>query len=260
MPNLCYAFPRSPDPDAFKHLGRLLSCPMTSIECDKITIGSQGLADHTVLIHCDVDQTDLYIAADSKRYITPAAFFAPVSLTHKTSLQDAADALAGKIVAIDHTGLVIPSRFFNQTIVNQFALDLGQHLPLYEYPSSPEYDPTKTLWLFAIPRRKHNSPGYTQPAFEFVCDQSGIDHTIVQIDVETTLERSEIAELLLDSYELPGLGEYFRSLNIQSPWPGIGTLRLDLRYKEPNKTPDHWNTGAWIRDQGRHISSVNNTP
>jgi hypothetical protein len=71
--------------------------------------------------------------------------------------------------------------------------------------------------------------------------------------METTLTRTDILKLFPDdeSFDLPGLGEFFRSVNVTTPWEGAGMFRLDLRYKDEGLNP--WNTAAFLIENGKQV-------
>lgn len=208
-----------------------------------------------------VERAAFFVTGEAGEEKLPDSFFTGEKTQEPTvNFAEAAHRLAGKIRRIDHTGLVVPCQRVPSADWDVAVTMLASRVALYDYPASPEYDPALSRWLFAVPRSAGETlDGDTrlrlrQPKFELVWDARAPYDTILQIDMETTLTRDDILQVFPEgkSYELPGVGAFFRSVSLPSPWPGISSLRLDLRYKDPVDIDD-WNSAAWLFRRGRRI-------
>lgn len=112
-------------------------------------------------------------------------------------------------------------------------------------------------WYFALPRHENETKNKWEfdsirfPKFEYVWIPEGKVQTI-QIDLQTDCSKQSLdgrfAEPL--GFCLPGLEEYFRSVLLQTPWPGT-LLRLDLRYA--TEGVNVWNSGEFLVSEGQRI-------
>lgn len=154
------------------------------------------------------------------------------------------------IVRLTHTGVNIPTQYCSEEEFEILKRTLGSISNIYNYPN-------KEPWPFILPStEKEFQTEITdfqlgrEPSFELVLEEySSIP--ILQIDIETDLEREEVEKLLPEPYGMafPGLQEYFRSVFIYHGWRGMN-IRFDLRYK--NDDPGDWDTGKWlVEEQGR---------
>ncbi|MBI1328191.1 MAG: hypothetical protein GC136_11210 [Alphaproteobacteria bacterium] len=253
---LLYTLPKSvkESEEAFKALQTLLRSSQIEAQHNRFTLASAP----------DLTPSTSFMLEDNTRAAsitlgnTPlpqSLLQSPVKQDCAMTLVEAAEKLYAHIIAVDHTGIIVPDKTITPKDWADSVNILAAKTMLYDYPASPEYDPEKSRWLFTLPATAQDDMKQRrlcQPKFELVWDKMGRESTIMQIDLETNLTRAEIAELLPASYELPSLGEFFRSINISVPWAGIGYIRLDLRYKEPSEIND-WNSGNWFIQNGTRV-------
>lgn len=260
---IIYSFPtaHADSEPAFQALKRMLSCPQMSDLGNGFSLSTApDLFPKTVFQLDDASSTIRIILKDgsSEKHLPQSLFSNNQHKGQLISFLDAEKELAGKIIAIDHTGIVTPSI---DTIASEWTdtvNGLALHTALYDYPQSAEYDPQTSRWLFVIPfigNEDLNSPQnerLRQPKFELVWDKDAFNTTVLQIDMETRLTRDEIEAAFPTSYELPGLGDFFRSVNVASPWAGIAFVRLDLRYLDDRLIND-WNSAKWLTNNGERV-------
>ena len=171
----------------------------------------------------------------------------PVNITGVVTL------LEGHILWIDHTGLNASTEHLDgswETIVKS----IGDSSILYPYP-------TGEPWFFIIPATKSeheesidNFVEGRLPRFELV--ELGRETCIaVQLDLQTDLSRQELEKALPSplGISLPGLEDYFRSVFINHPWPGL-EIRLDLRFG-PGQADGEWASGRWLVQNSRRCNS-----
>jgi len=161
--------------------------------------------------------------------------------------------LAGHILSIDHTGVNLPAELVDRSAWTAFLKQLGAQTNLYRYPEGDD-------WPFIVPATAHefatdiaDFKEGREPRFELVYEHT-LPVPMLQFDVRTDLARSELERLFPEPYSLAleGLGEYFRSVYIHHPWPGL-IIKFDMRYK--NRNPgDVWETGEWLVKSGGRIS------
>lgn len=162
-------------------------------------------------------------------------------------------ALEGHILWIDHTGLNAPAAHFGGAW-EMFVRSLGDSSLLYSYP-------TGEPWFFVLPgtRQEHDAgitifPPDRTPRFELVEMSPGASLAI-QIDIQADLTRANLEEMFPfpKGVSLPGLEDYFRSVFIKHPWPGL-EIRLDLRFGSGHAAGD-WETGKWLVENGQRCNS-----
>jgi hypothetical protein len=172
---------------------------------------------------------------------------------YRLDIQEVADRLKSHIVRIDHTGFNVPSVLISQKFWKQFVSNIAKQSNLYQYPTGED-------WPFILPATPveyaadiSQFPVGREPKFELVHDTYSSVPTI-QIDIETDLTRIEVEELFLEPYGIsfPELADYFRTVYVHHPWPGLA-IRFDIRFK--NDEPDGgWETGKWLVTEGGRIS------
>lgn len=262
---ISYHFPGAEEKhrEAFAHLQKIITCPyLTHGSHACILSNSADLFPTTqFVLEPERTQMGLVLFSTTMRSEFPSSFFTAPSTTHNMiSLAEVAEKLNGLVTAVDHTGLVVASSQITAADWEIGITQLAKESALYDYPSSPEYNPEQARWLFVIPSTSQEQKTdigmqtrrLRQPKFELVWSNWPIAGTILQIDVETKLTREQLIKLIPQSYDIPGLESYFRSVNVRSPWSGLDCIRFDLRYKGDNFLDD-WNSGAWLMESGTRI-------
>lgn len=149
------------------------------------------------------------------------------------------------IVRLDHVGINIVGREVWNTLIRQLA----RVSTIYRYPTGEE-------WPFILPSTEaefaddiRQFPAGREPKFELVYDEHA-QEPVLQIDVGTNLSRGELEALFPEpyGYAIPEVAEYFRSVSVGHPWPGL-SIRLDLRHRNDGG-PDDWETGEWLVTEG----------
>jgi len=161
--------------------------------------------------------------------------------------------LKGRIVNIDHTGINIPETLLEKTKWDALIREISQITNLYRYPEEE--------WPFIIPANEEEfQDDITEfldirtPKFELVYDRySSIP--IFQYALVTDYSRQEVEEMFPapQGFSIPGLGDIFRSVRIDSPWREYLAIRFDLYYKRLPGDPSDWETGEWLIKQGGRI-------
>jgi hypothetical protein len=138
--------------------------------------------------------------------------------------------LRGHVLHVDHTGINLPTKLINGDEWKSLITTLAGVSTMYRYPTGED-------WPFIIPSTADEfaadiveAQPVRQPKFELVYD-STLGNPLIQIDLETDLARDEIEALFPAPYGvgLPGLDQYFRSVYVYHPWPGL-SLRIDIGY------------------------------
>ncbi len=165
------------------------------------------------------------------------------------AMADVVARLAGQITHIDHTGVNLP---LDSTRWDALVHALAQTAAVYRYP---EGEP----WPFILPTSDeeytdeiYRFAGGRWPKFELVHDTL-TNVPIIQIALGTTLTRVALEGLFPAPHGVafPGLGEFFRTIYVQQPWPEL-LLRLDLYYASSGIESD-WDTGQWLVEAGGRI-------
>ena len=176
---------------------------------------------------------------------TTIAGASPLTVT----MEDVVARLAGQITHIDHTGVNLP---LDSTHWEALVHALAQAAALYRYP---EGEP----WPFILPTSDeeytdeiYRFAGGRWPKFELVHDTL-TNVPLIQIALGTTLTRAALEGLFPAPHGVafPGLGEFFRTIYVQQPWPEL-LLRLDLYYASSGIESD-WDTGQWLVEAGGRI-------
>ena len=246
---------------AFCALKELLGAVSTSFSEDSITLSLPELFPK--ILFCIAPQSDRSAIILNFRQ---QSINLPQSLMKDTgaresrmSVIEASKRLKGSIKRVDHAGIIVPADV--PAVDWQQATNLlAGSTALFDYPASEEYDACLSRWLFVIPsteveqmKNVMDKEQRRQPKFELVYDQT-VKNSIVQIDMETSLSREQIIELFPgdDSFDLPGLGGFFRSVGTYTPWAGVASLRLDLRYKDYEDI-NPWNSATYLIKNGTRI-------
>jgi hypothetical protein len=158
--------------------------------------------------------------------------------------------LAGRIVAVDHTGVNLPTAQVDDERWGRLVRALGGASALYRYPDGEP-------WPFILPATDAEfnddirafAPGRT-PKFELVHDRWA-PCPILQFALVTNLTREELEARFPDPYGVafPDLGHLFRTVYVAHPWPGL-LIRLDLTYRGP---VTDWDTGEWLVTMGGRL-------
>jgi hypothetical protein len=156
------------------------------------------------------------------------------------------------VCRLDHVGVNVPASLVDRSTWGALVQQVARISTMYRYPTGEN-------WPFILPSTEREFqddirqfPAGREPKFELVYDEHAQEPTI-QIDVETNLTRQELEAQFPDPYghALPGVTEYFRSVFVAHPWPGL-SIRLDLRFRNDG-APDDWETGEWLVTEGGRI-------
>ena len=159
--------------------------------------------------------------------------------------------LGGHVLRLDHTGVNLPARLLGRAAWSRLIGVLASWTNLYRYPTGEE-------WPFVVPSTAAEFAAditeahpWRKPKFELVYDTT-LDHPLIQIDLETDLPRADLEARFPEPYGvgLPGLDQYFRSVYVYHPWPGL-SLRIDLGYRTDR--PD--DMAGWLVHEGGRILS-----
>jgi hypothetical protein len=170
------------------------------------------------------------------------------------AIEDLARRLQGQLVRADHFGVNIPAKKISSTEWEDFKTKIANHAALYRYPTGEE-------WPFVLPTDQAefetDITSFTagrEPRFELVYDE-WINYPLLQFALVTRLPRKTLEQLFLPPYSIaiPGLEDFFRSIYVFSPWPGLA-FRFDLYYLGEEAEPGDWQTGAWMVRAGGRIS------
>jgi hypothetical protein len=159
------------------------------------------------------------------------------------SFRELARRLTGKIERVDSVGLVAPPET-NPGAWTEIVNNLSKNFEMYEYPRDiGEYDPDKERLVYVFSASDNQLP--TKFALMWGVGNVG---PVLQIDTRTNLTREQIKEHFPESFELPGLGDFFRTVDLKSSFRGIERVRMHLRYAQ--KIPGDWDTGEFFRRGG----------
>lgn len=165
----------------------------------------------------------------------------------QASLREIATQFKGHIVRVDHMGLNLPAD--NESGVELLTV-LSQRANLYRYPGGEP-------WYFAVPATleeyQSEIADFSQlrgPKFELVLEPKSTASALIQMDFTTNLSRTEVEAKLPPpiGFELPGLGQHFRSVYVEHPW-GPFLLRMDFRYQSDDCV-NGWSSGEWLVKEG----------
>jgi hypothetical protein len=139
--------------------------------------------------------------------------------------------LKGHICWLDHTGVNLPAKAVSRVGWHKLIGTLAAASNMYRYPTGEE-------WPFIIPATAGefamditDSQPVRRAKFELVYD-TFLCNPLLQIDIATDLTRATIEALFPEPYGvgLAGLDQYFRSVYVDHPWPGL-SFRFDLGYR-----------------------------
>jgi hypothetical protein len=157
----------------------------------------------------------------------------------------------GHVLRLDHTGVNVPTRMCDQAGWDLLIAALAAASNMYRYPTGEE-------WPFVIPATADEFESdisdphpLRRPKFELVYDET-LSNPLIQIDMETDLTRTEIEARFPAPYGvgLPGLDDYFRSVYVYHPWPGL-SIRMDMGYRR--ETPG--DIAGWLIHEGGRIAA-----
>lgn len=158
--------------------------------------------------------------------------------------------LKDHVQRVDHTGVNIPAATMDRGAWDHLIGLLAGVSNLYRYPTGED-------WPFVVPATADEFAAditepepHRRPKFELVYDTT-LKNPLIQIDVETDLTRPEIEALFPAPYGvgLDGLDQYFRSVYVYHPWPGL-SLRIDMGYR---CEPPGDNLSGWLVREGGRI-------
>lgn len=244
---------------AFARLKRLLRG-----SGDKVVLSSVSSLKPDTVFHLvpDISSAAIMLRTQDKTFKFPSSLLLDQARASAAlPFAEVADRLTGSTVKVDHTGLVVPASVPSADWAKTIGF-LAENAVVYDYPADVDgYDTKTARWLFTVPATSEEQFGeitikqLRQPKFEMVWD-AGIPVPVLQSDMETTLSRQQILALFPndESFDIPGLEPFFRSVNATSPWPGIRNVRFDLRYVDPNPeelTP--WNSADFFVQEGTRV-------
>jgi hypothetical protein len=274
LSQITFQFPAGqPEADAFfSNLARLLDeVPKSTLESDQLVIEPSRPADTAPRLA--IRQANVNYPTVVFETVEPLELAVGNLLLHGSSVMGRAsaqpaenveqgserllmkalyDRLQRHIVRLDHLGVNIPAALVDRETWDSLIRQVAGISNIYRYPTGEE-------WPFILPSTDAEFedditqfPPGREPKFELVYDEHSQEPTL-QIDVGTNLTRQELEELLPEPYgqTFPGVGEYFRSVFVAHPWPGLA-IRLDLRYRSEGE-PDVWETGEWLVTEGKRI-------
>ena len=165
-------------------------------------------------------------------------------------LTDLARRLAGHVRGVDHTGVNLPGSSFSAAQWDVLVQDVASAATMYRYPTGEQ-------WPFVLPSTTGEFATDISdfvvgraPRFELVHDDwSG--YTTWQFALWTSLTRADAEERFPVGTALPGLEEFFRSVFVRHPWPGL-EIRFDLCFRADGG-PTDWETGEWLVTSGGRI-------
>ena len=157
--------------------------------------------------------------------------------------------LEGRVRRADHVGVNIPQTKLDRGEWDRLRGTVGSISVLYRCPDNEN-------WLFVLPTSQEEFQDEIrdfvlgrEPKFELVYDDKA-KVPLFQFSVETGLSRAESEELFPgpSGVALEDVGEFFRSVFVANPWPGLMT-RFDLYYCDCEAD---WATGKLLATpQGR---------
>lgn len=156
--------------------------------------------------------------------------------------------LDGRVPRVDHVGVNLPTESLDRERWGRLIETMSSISTLYRYPDNHD-------WLFALPASEdefqngiENLVAGRTPKFELVYDDK-VKLPLFQFSLTTDLSRAESEELFPgpSGVALDGVGQYFRSVFLEHPWPGL-TIRFDLYYRDVSA---EWVTSKLLVDAGR---------
>ncbi|UKS64440.1 hypothetical protein [Rossellomorea marisflavi] len=170
------------------------------------------------------------------------------------TIEEVKDLLGEIVSGIDHIGVNLPVNMLPRRQWEGLKQDLSKGTALYRYPGHewPFILPTTDVEYQSGQIECHSPRG---PKFEWVYDEEARE-PVIQLALRTSAERAKVEKLLPGpkAYSIPGLETHFRSVNVRSPWKGIG-LRVDVYYADALEAD--WVTGKWLAEEGGRIHSQN---
>jgi hypothetical protein len=160
-------------------------------------------------------------------------------------------------VRLDHSGFNIPRSMCTEEEWQALLRNLSMVSDVYQYPTGED-------WYFLLPSTQDEAGGgidhFTAgraPKFELVYDEYA-RVPVVQLQIDTNLTRAEVEERLPEPFGIrfPDLGDIFRTVYVEHPWPGL-LIRFDIVFPREGE-PDDWTTAEWLVKEGRRL--VNAAP
>lgn len=155
---------------------------------------------------------------------------------------------------LDHSGVNFPAARYRQEEWQALLRDISTVADLYQYPTGEE-------WYFLLPATPDEAgggislfPAGRAPKFELVYDPYA-QAPVVQFQIETTLSRAEVEARLPEPYGIsfPGLGDIFRTVYVQHPWPDL-RIRFDICFV--SAADDRLSLDEWLVKEGRRLVSA----
>lgn len=163
------------------------------------------------------------------------------------SLEHFFEKFNGKLVNLNHVGFNFGPAILPEQEYFSFRKLISEKSNLYRYPTGEE-------WPFIIPSTNQEFENeitdetiMRKPKFEFAYAKYN-DKPTLQLDIETSLSKEEIYNLLPYPYEViyKELIKVTRSVYVLVDWLGV-FLRVDLRFKSTSKDFGYW----MIKEGGR---------
>jgi hypothetical protein len=228
--------------------------PVTSFELAEIPIPKLVLDTDLTF---DTRVGNFYIHSSEEAVEMPAAEIQPdsndLSLLPLATLVERFEGA----VRLDHSGFNIPRSMYTEEEWQALLRNLSMVSDVYQYPTGED-------WYFLLPSTQDEAGGgidhFTAgraPKFELVYDEYA-RVPVVQLQIDTNLTRAEVEERLPEPFGIrfPDLGDIFRTVYVEHPWPGL-LIRFDIVFAREGE-PDDWTTAEWLVKEGRRL--VNAAP
>jgi hypothetical protein len=140
---------------------------------------------------------------------------------------------------LDHAGINVARDIPNSdwlNLIEDIADERKTGLRIYEYPEGIDgYDGRENLWYFSMPadlsKNRRAQMDKSVSKFELVHDGLS-SHSRVQLDIKTSMTSIGAKRVFPEGFQIEGLENNFFSVNVSTPWDGMRTIRLDLRFSE----------------------------
>jgi hypothetical protein len=167
------------------------------------------------------------------------------------SIEELCRRLAGHVVRFDHFGINIPEALLDRLSWNRLLGELAAISAIYKYPGGKD-------WSFILPTTEEELGDDIrrlvvgrEPKFELVYERR--PWPLLQVSIRTDLRQEQVEALFPspDGMSLPEVGQFFRSVEVAHPWPGLD-IRFDLYYRSDEGTME-WETGRSLVLNGGRI-------
>lgn len=174
------------------------------------------------------------------------------SVSPMLSLSELHGVLRGHLVRADHLGINLPAGSVDLETWDALIQDIARSAATYRYPSGEP-------WPFILPTTEDEYrteitrfTAGRAPKFELVHD-AWTSVPVIQVDLQTDMTRPELEHALPEPLGgvLHGLGEFFRTTYVSSPWNDL-RFRFDLRYGDTEAAADDY-LAEWLVTEGGRI-------